>query len=230
MDLKNYKQKNIFILIIYLIISILLWDTFIIYPFKLFVVMLHEMSHGLMAILFGGSIVNIQIDKAIGGYCRYTFNGGDFAKFFIASAGYLGSLFWGGVILITSAKIKKDNIISLIIGVITLILSYFVIKTGEIFGIIFTLSFAVLMILSFFFIRGDFHDYFHKFLGVLSCTYAIADIKEDLIDRSNIGSDADVIAGITGIPSVVIGIIWGVISLIFLFFVLKFILKLKEVN
>jgi len=188
--------------------------------------MLHEISHGIMAVIFGGSIVNIQIDKAIGGYCAYTTSGGFISELFVASAGYLGSLFWGGVILIASAKTEKDNIISLIIGITSLIITYFVIKTGELFGIVFSLAFSLLMISSFFFIKGSFHDYLHKFLGLLSCMYAIVDMKEDLVDRSNIGSDADKISSLTGIPSVAIGIFWILISSIFMFLVLRYIIKL----
>lgn len=44
-------------------IALVFWDTLLIYPIKLFVVTLHEMSHGLMAMAFGGDIIEIQIDK-----------------------------------------------------------------------------------------------------------------------------------------------------------------------
>ena len=53
-----------------------------------------------------------------------------------------------------------------------------------------------------------------KFLGMTSCLYVIIDIKEDLIDRTNIGSDADTIAQLLGFQgfSVLIGIIWIVLA------------------
>ena len=35
--------------------AVLLWNTFLLYPVKLFVVALHELSHGLMAVLVGTS-------------------------------------------------------------------------------------------------------------------------------------------------------------------------------
>ena len=39
-------------------VLLLLWDSFVVYPFRIFVVFLHEISHGLAAIATGGSIVS----------------------------------------------------------------------------------------------------------------------------------------------------------------------------
>ena len=35
--------------------ALALWDTFLVYPFRLFVVFLHEISHGLAAVFTGGA-------------------------------------------------------------------------------------------------------------------------------------------------------------------------------
>ena len=64
----------------------LLWDTFVVYPFRLFVVFLHEISHGLAAVLTGGSIVSIGLSFDEGGVCLT--RGG--WPFLILNAGYLG--------------------------------------------------------------------------------------------------------------------------------------------
>ena len=39
-----------------------LWDTPVIYPLKIFVVLLHEISHGIAALATGGSIERITLD------------------------------------------------------------------------------------------------------------------------------------------------------------------------
>ena len=67
-----------------------------------------------------------------------------------------------------------------------------------------------------------FHDYFLKFIGMVSCIYVIIDIKNDLIDRTGVGSDADSIAEMTGIPSVVVGMVWFFLAALVIYYTLKF--------
>ena len=47
--------------------ALVLWDTFLVYPFRLFVVFLHEISHGLAAVATGGRIVSIGLSFDEGG-------------------------------------------------------------------------------------------------------------------------------------------------------------------
>ena len=42
-----------------------LWDTWLVTPLKLFVVLLHEISHGLMAVATGGAIEKIVVTPDI---------------------------------------------------------------------------------------------------------------------------------------------------------------------
>lgn len=225
------KGKEIVVAGAMFVAAVLLWNTFLLYPVKLFVVALHELSHGLMAVIVGGKIDRIQIDYRIGGYCAYFLpaSAGFFSKSLVASAGYLGSMVWGALIFITASRSKRDRVITLIIGFFMLILSVFVIKTGELFGILFCFAFAALLFASYKWLPQGFHDYFLKFLGLTSCLYVLIDIKEDLIDRSGIGSDADAIAEMLGVPSlsVPIGITWVILALAALFFTFKIAYKKK---
>ena len=47
-----------------------LWSSPIIVPLKILVVLFHEMSHGLMAILSGGKVIDITINYTEGGSCE----------------------------------------------------------------------------------------------------------------------------------------------------------------
>lgn len=224
----NFKSRShtILYLIGMQLIAFVFWNTLLIYPIKLFVVMLHEMSHGLMAVLFGGKILQIQIDSQIGGYCEYQIQAGFWGQFMTASAGYLGSLIGGIIILLAAIKFVKDKYITLIIGLILLLLSYFVLQSGELFGTAITLGFGLFMMLAFKYGRPLFHDLFLKFIGITSCVYVIIDIKEDvLFPLTNQVSDAHQIANLTGIPSRIVGIIWILIALLLLFYAFQYIYR-----
>jgi hypothetical protein len=219
---------QIMLLIGFFAIVVLFWDTLLIYPIKLLVVVFHELSHGLMAIATGGKIIKIQIDYRIGGYCQSSIPNTLFANIAIASAGYLGSLVWGGIVLLIALRTDKDRWLTGFLGLVVLGISYYVFKTGEMFGIVFCVGFGVFLLLAAVFLRNIFHDYFLKFIGLTSCLYVVIDIKEDLINRSNVGSDADAIAELTGLPSMGIGVAWLVVALIFLWFILKMGLKMPK--
>ena len=45
------------------------WSTVFVWPLRLFVVLLHEVSHGLAAVATGGRIVSIELSPAEGGLC-----------------------------------------------------------------------------------------------------------------------------------------------------------------
>ena len=81
------------------------WDSVVVYPLKILVVFFHELSHGLVAMLTGGEIVRIEVVKEQGGLC--VTRGG--SRFLTLSAGYLGSLMWGGVIVMLAARTRHDR-------------------------------------------------------------------------------------------------------------------------
>ena len=101
---KKSEKKNFDVLIILSIsiFSLLLWDSPIIYPVKIFVILLHEISHAVAAILTGGSVEKIILDLHLAG--NTITKGGN--QILIALSGYVGSLFIGSLILI-SAKDKN---------------------------------------------------------------------------------------------------------------------------
>ena len=207
--LKQFDWQMLGILAGMFVMAVIFWDTFFIYPIKLFVVILHEFSHGLAAILTGGSIVKIEVDPRIGGVC-YTRGG---SMIIVASAGYLGSILWGGLILIIASRTKYDKILGMVIGGLLILLPILYIRSW--FGFLFTAGFGAALAAISYFARDYIVDTLMKFLGMTSCMYVIIDIKEDLIQRTNVGSDADAIAQLLGSQafSVPIGIFWILLAL-----------------
>jgi len=64
------------------------------------VILLHEISHGIAAIISSGKSTEINIDLNLGGKCIT--EGGN--SFLIVSSGYLGSFLFGSIIFYSTYK------------------------------------------------------------------------------------------------------------------------------
>lgn len=211
----NKIKPEIIIILVLAIISIFLWDTFIIYPIKLFVVLLHEISHGIIAVLTGGEIIEIKITETLGGTCITK----DGSHFFIAMAGYLGSLFFGAMLFI-SAYNRKINLWTSII-LVSLLLIFSANFINGTLGLLLSLGFVILLIISTKYFNKTIHSYIMKFIGLVSCLYVVIDIKEDIISSNNFDSDAQIIAYLTGSPAILWGVLWLGISVFVLYRLIK---------
>ena len=199
--------KRYVALILIFIGIVFLWDTLFVYPLKIFVVFMHEVSHGLAAIGTGGRIVEIQINPQQGGHALT--QGG--SRFWTLTAGYLGSLLWGGIILLLAARTHLDKAISVLIGLGMVAIS---IGFGEsTFTYLFGIGFGVVLLAVGFFLPEVVNDWILRVIGVTSCLYAILDIKSDILDRSHLRSDARMLSEITGLPTEFWGILWILIAI-----------------
>ena len=191
---------------VYFVAIFFLWDTPVVYPVKIFVVFLHELSHGLAALVTGGEIVKIGLFSNEGGVA-WT-RGGN--RFITLSAGYLGSLVFGGAIFLAAARTRADKVLSAVVGVLTIVITLFYVRNA--FGIAFGIAFGLAMIAAAKWLKEAYNDVLLKVIGLTSCLYAILDIKSDILDRT-VRSDAVMLQEITGIPSKVWGVLWIAIAL-----------------
>jgi len=186
-----------------------LWDTVFIYPIKIFVVFLHEISHAVAAIVTGGSIEKIVLDPNQGG-AAYTRGG---IPFITMSAGYLGSLFWG--VLFVMLGFSKWIRPRKIIGAIGLFLLFVTIwKVRSVFGLGFGIAFGGALLASAKYLSQRTNRLLLLGLGLTSALYAILDIKSDIISRPELRSDAAMLAEMTGIPTLFWGFLWIAIALL----------------
>ena len=121
-------------------VVLLLWDTFVVYPFRLFVVFLHEISHGLAAVVTGGSVVSIGLSFDEGGVC--VTRGG--WPFLILNAGYLGSLLWGALFLLLGGRRTRARAAIAVVGAFTLAVTLVYVRT--LFGFFYGLLTAFLLL------------------------------------------------------------------------------------
>lgn len=221
MNKKKQKLIHLGITGLIVIISFFAWNTFLVYPIKLFVVLVHEMSHGLVAVLTGGSIVEISLDQHLGGLT--TTQGGN--KFLTASAGYLGSISLGA--LLFYASFDKKVSVWFTTGFVILLLIFaanFIVGT---IGHVVAVGAAVLLVVSPRFFNKQVNEIILQSLGLISAFYVLIDIKEDLLSGTNYQTDTLILESITGIPSVFFALVWLVISVVVIFFLVKKLINAK---
>ncbi|MYI46007.1 MAG: M50 family metallopeptidase [Gemmatimonadetes bacterium] len=180
----------------------LLWDTPAIYPVKIFVVMLHEISHGIASLATGGTIDKIILDPYQGGACHC--GGGN--AFLTLSAGYLGSLLWGVVLLgLAGSRRVSNHVLLTVVGGLVVLLTALYVRNG--FGLTFGLGFGTALVIAGRKLGPVASKVILTALGLTSCLYAILDIKSDVLDRPHLQSDAAMLAEMTPLSTTA----WGAV-------------------
>ena len=186
-----------------------LWDTPAVYPLKVFVVLLHEISHAIVAVATGGTIERIVLDPDQGGACYCP--GGN--AFLTLSAGYLGSLAWGAL-LISAGQMKRINSRWLTGAVGLLVVGLTLAYVRSSFGFWFGLAFGSVLFLGALRLSAAVNQGILLTLGLTSCLYAILDIKSDVLDRPELRSDAAMLGELTGIHTIAWGGLWIAVAVL----------------
>ncbi|ETX00218.1 MAG: hypothetical protein ETSY1_12015 [Candidatus Entotheonella factor] len=187
------------------LVSLLFWFSPLLAPLKIFVVFIHETGHALATLLTGGRVLSMEVTPWQSGYVRYL--GGN--ALIIASAGYVGSALFGGIMLSLSGRRQWTQHIfttlAIVFGVVTLCF------VRNLFGLIFGLgTTAIFGLLAY--KRFPFAVYIVDILAVMSSMYALYDLTDFLWIGAR--TDAAILAGITGVPAFVWALIWSAISLL----------------
>ncbi len=182
--------------------ALVLWDTVVAYLFRVFVVFLHEISHGLAAVLTGGRIVSIGLSIDEGGVCGT--RGG--WRFVVLSAGYLGSLLFGALFLLLGGRRRRAPGVITVIGLFTLVVTLLYVRSW--FGFLYGLAAAAVFLLVAARLQPAVSEMLLAAVGVMSCLYAVWDIASDVLLRSVPISDAAALANLTGIPGIIWGLLW----------------------
>jgi hypothetical protein len=194
----------------------LLWATPVVFPLKLFVVLLHELSHALAAVATGGTIDRILLEANQGG-ATYT-RGGN--AFLILSAGYLGSLLCGLLLIELAGARARVARSALIVLAITL-LAVAALFVRNLFGFVFTLIAGVVLLVCARKLGSRGIALVLMMLGLTSALYALLDIRSDILSRPGLESDAHMLANMTGIHTLIWGFLWIGVAAVASFFALR---------
>lgn len=200
------------------IIIVTLWDTWAVYPLKILVVFFHELSHGITAIATGGRIVEVQINSMQGGLCLT--QGG--SRFLTLSAGYLGSLILGGLLLLSASHFKRKNIPCLVLGLVLFATTIYYVRPVIGFGFFFGAVVGIGFVAAAQKLPNEINGIVLTVIGLTSTLYAVLDIKSDILDRPGARSDAAMLSELTGIPTLLWGAAWMLVSICLAFVFLVF--------
>ncbi|KAK7987026.1 hypothetical protein PG996_006368 [Apiospora saccharicola] len=198
----------------YVVAIALLWNLpyirWSLWPFKMLVIAFHEFGHAITAVLTGGHVKSISLDPREGGVTHMV--GGRSA--ITLPAGYLGSSLIGALLIFCGFNIVASKIASMVLAVCFLLTLWWGKRDWL---TILTILLAVgLLVACWFIVHAEALRFVVLFIGVMSSLYSVWDICDDLILRKVNSSDASVFAKRYGGSSQCWGVIWSIISIIFM--------------
>jgi hypothetical protein len=209
-------------------ISILLWfipyAEILAYPFRIFVTFIHEGGHAIAALIPGNSVSSLSVATNSSG-ATYTTQGGLISQLLISSAGYIGSMAFGALLLTLIRKSVAARFVLLGSAIwfrLTMIYGLFKpLYSGVAWsGIPFTLFagslISVGLILVARFASAKVASFFVSFLAVQCVLNALFDLKTVFFLSSPcalpVHTDAVNMSNATGIPAVFWAVIWIVLA------------------
>ena len=212
-----YSRKRMRQIIAMIAATWLFWGTPVIYPVNILVTFFHELSHGLGALLTGGKVIGISVQANGAGLCR-TQGGWDLV---IGSAGYLGSMFWGSLILLLASRTRYDRAVSVAIGLLLVAVTLLFVRAP--FGIVSGLLLGGLFLAVGLRLDESANDLALTFTGASVCLYALYDIRALFV--GDYGDAAHLSRDVLPLPPAVWALLWAAVSAVWFWFTLKLALR-----
>src|SRR6266850_5418991 len=197
------------------------------YPFRIFVTFIHEGGHALAALVTGNSVQSLSVAMNASGE-TYTTQGGMFAQMLVSSAGYLGSMTFGALLLVLIRKAVAARIVLAGSALLILILTtvFGLIKPmvagswSSLTGIPFTffagIALAIGLVAVARFASARVATFVLSLLAVQCILNALLDLKTVFFLSSPfapaVPTDAVNMANATHIPALVWSVVWIVIA------------------
>src|SRR5437868_10077352 len=233
--LSNDARPQAMTLLLAAILSIALWfipfAEILSYPFRIFVTFIHEGGHAIAALVTGNSVQSLSVAKNGSGE-TYTTQGGMFSQMLVSSAGYLGAMTYGALLLVLIRRSVAARLVLVgsAVVVFALTMIFGVIKPlvagtwGSLSGLPFTLLAGVLISVGLFavarFASARVVTFLVSFLAVQCVLNALLDLKTVFFLSSpfatTVPTDALNMANATGIPAMFWAVLWIALSVLIL--------------
>ncbi len=165
------------------------------------------------------------IDEALAGHCDLVLielnpdgsglcvtQGGN--RFLTVSAGYLGSLCWGGLVLVLASRGRRDRVLVGTAGALLIAAAVLWIRPAGGFGFLSTCATGAVLLVSARWLAPWANDLVLKLIGLTSCLYVVLDLRAIVTGRMGAGSDAHALAEAMPLPVWLWGLIWLCLALL----------------
>lgn len=227
-DILNKTVKYIFLVSLML----LLWNTDILKPIKIVPIFIHEMGHVLASCAVGNKISTASITLSDINHTHMLTNKW-LTSFIIANSGYVASLLFAIFILkIKNAKIKRYTL-----GIVTSLVLVSLLYIGKIPATFLYVIILSVITMAIYILNNDkIFEITNDILGISSISYCIYEtVMKDILPKIATNTnmlkgfyfstgkitDANTLHKITGIPTILWGIVWLSVSILTLLFCLK---------
>ena len=143
------EKKDFIFILIFAVITVALWQfqlgRYILYPFTILGTWFHEMSHGICALVLGGTFHKLELNPDGSGLA--VFSGilflGNIGNAITAAAGPVGPSIAGAVFIISSKNQKMTKVVLLVLAFLLLISDIIWVRTGFGFLVILFLGLGI---------------------------------------------------------------------------------------
>jgi hypothetical protein len=209
------KREEVSVIIGLACVTMVLWDVplvrQVLYPFRLFNTFVHELGHGIAATATGGTFKYLMVNPNMSGEA-WTAGGN---RFIIASSGYLGSMLFGGaLIIVTSWKNVTASGVFFCLGVGFGILCMLFVRNR--FGLLMSIVLTVGLLAAGVYLEAPWDGYLLLFLAVqatLNALNSLVDLLKVTARKEKSINDAAAMAEIFPLPAIVWAMVWGVLSI-----------------
>jgi hypothetical protein len=188
------------------------------YPFRLFVTFIHEGGHTLASLLTGNAVRSLTVAPNGSGLTEtYMTNAGLFSQMFISSAGYLGAMLFGALLLLLVRRTVAARLVlagsAVFIGVLTLVYGFIVPALHLSFSPFTVVTGALLtagLLVAARYLKPQAATFLVAFLAVQCVLNALSDLKDVLFLSVSTDAQTDALnmAHATHVPAFFWSLIW----------------------
>jgi hypothetical protein len=203
---------NLLVLAALVALGLVFWDSPLLTPVKLLVVMGHESGHALATLLVGGEVQRVVLSSDQSGACLSALPPGAWPTILVYSAGYVGSAIAGAVLLVLAFRFRLAR--GVLAAYAVWLAAMAILVAGSGFTVAFCLGMAAVLAAAARWLPLLGVRFVVLFLATFTGLYALFDLRDDLWNATvRAHSDAALLASHTPVPALLWAGLWSLLSM-----------------